>query len=191
MLIRNLGMLAISAAVLGNVACDKPGAAEQQKENQAVQVNQQAQQSAAEQAAAAQADMRDKVSAAQAEFQKTRDDYSRDRQQDLKEIDDRISPTAQLFLGDWKLPLKPSEYLARNVRATPLNGGNDHPLPRIMEDLPEDMIVFSSDFPHFEGFADPATHYAETLAGLTQPKRDRFFGGATADMFKRMGDPIC
>ena len=108
-----------------------------------------------------------------------------------REIDDRISPTAQLFLGKWSLPLKPSEYLARNVRATPLNGGNDQPLPRIMEELPEDMIVFSSDFPHFEGFADPASHYAETLAGVSQSRRDRFFGGAASDIYKRMGDPIC
>jgi predicted TIM-barrel fold metal-dependent hydrolase len=107
-----------------------------------------------------------------------------------REIDDRISPIAQLFLGEWSLPMKPSEYLARNVRATPLNGGNDQPLPRIMEELPEDMIVFSSDFPHFEGFADPASHYADTLAGMSQPKRARFFGGAAAEIFKRMGDPI-
>lgn len=108
-----------------------------------------------------------------------------------REIDDRISPTAQLFLGKWNLPMKPSEYLARNVRATPLNGGNDQPLPRIIDELPDDMVLFSSDFPHFEGFADPASYYAETLAGLPQLKRDRFFGGAAADIFKRMGDPIC
>ena len=108
-----------------------------------------------------------------------------------REIDDRISPTAQLFLGKWSLPMKPSEYLARNVRATPLNGGNDQPLPRIMDELPDDMVVFSSDFPHFEGFTDPAGYYADALAGVPQRKRERFFGGAAADIFKRMGDPLC
>jgi predicted TIM-barrel fold metal-dependent hydrolase len=107
-----------------------------------------------------------------------------------REIDDRISPTAQLFLGKWSLPLKPSEYLARNVRATPLSGGNDQPLPRIMDDLPDDMILFSSDFPHFEGFADPASYYAGTLTGVCQAKQDRFFGGAAAEIFNRMGDPL-
>lgn len=107
------------------------------------------------------------------------------------EIDDRISPIAALFLGDWKYPLKPSEYLARNVRATPLGGGNDQPLSRIMDELPDDMIVFSSDFPHFEGFADPAGHYRAVLDGLSEQRRDRFFGGAIADVFARMGDPIC
>ena len=83
----------------------------------------------------------------------------------FREIDDRISPMAELFIGQWTYPMKPSEYLARNVRGTPLSAGNDQPLPRIMEDLPEDMIVFSSDFPHFEGHADPMGYYAEALRG--------------------------
>lgn len=108
-----------------------------------------------------------------------------------REIDDRISPTAQLFLGNWTLPLKPSEYLARNVRATPLDGGNDRPLLRIMEELPDDMLLFSSDFPHFEGFTEPAAHYRDLLGGISAERRARFLGGSAADIFARMGDPIC
>ena len=107
-----------------------------------------------------------------------------------REIDDRVSSVAELFLGKSSLPMKPSEYLARNVRATPLSAGNDQPLLRIMEDLPEDMIVFSSDFPHFEGFTDPMRHYAEALKELSPERRERFFGGAIADVYARMGDPI-
>jgi septal ring factor EnvC (AmiA/AmiB activator) len=91
MLIRNVGMLAVSTALLGAIGCDKPGAAEQQKENTAIQQNQQAQSTVAQQSAQAQAEMRDKISTAQAEFDKTRDEYSRDRETDLKEIDERIS----------------------------------------------------------------------------------------------------
>jgi predicted TIM-barrel fold metal-dependent hydrolase len=108
----------------------------------------------------------------------------------FREIDDRISQTAELFLGKWTLPLRPSEYLARNVRATPLSGGNDSPLAKIMSELPEDMIVFSSDFPHFEGFTDPVAHYAEALKELPAPRRERFLGGSIADVYRRMGDPI-
>ena len=107
-----------------------------------------------------------------------------------REIDDRISPVAELFVGAWKLPMKPSEYLARNVRATPLDGGNDRPLAKIVEELPEDMIVFSSDFPHFEGFTDPIGHYAKALAGMPEARLDRFFGGSIADVYARMGDPL-
>jgi predicted TIM-barrel fold metal-dependent hydrolase len=108
----------------------------------------------------------------------------------MREIDDRISPTAELFVGKWKLPLRPSEYLARNVRATPLSGGNDSPLTKIMGELPDDMIVFSSDFPHFEGFTDPIGHYAEALKELMPARRERFFGGSIADVYRRMGDPL-
>jgi predicted TIM-barrel fold metal-dependent hydrolase len=108
----------------------------------------------------------------------------------FREIDDRISPTAELFLGKWTLPLKPSEYLARNVRATPLSGGNDQPLLEIMDELPDDMILFSSDFPHFEGFTDPMGHYAEVLKDLPAARRERFYGGAIAEVYARMGDPL-
>jgi predicted TIM-barrel fold metal-dependent hydrolase len=107
-----------------------------------------------------------------------------------REIDDRISPTAELFVGSWKLPLRPSEYLARNVKATPLSAGNDSPLHRIMGDLPPDMIVFSSDFPHFEGFTDPMGHYAKTLSELPRDRFERFLGGSIADAYRRMGDPL-
>ncbi len=107
-----------------------------------------------------------------------------------REIDDRVAPVAELFLGKSRLPLRPSEYLARNVRATPLSAGNDQPLLRILGDLPDDMIVFSSDFPHFEGFTDPIGHYAEALKELSPERRERFYGGSIADVYARMGDPI-
>jgi predicted TIM-barrel fold metal-dependent hydrolase len=108
----------------------------------------------------------------------------------MREIDDRISPTAELFIGRWTQPLRPSEYLARNVRATPLSGGNDAPLPKILSELPDDMLVFSSDFPHFEGFSDPMGHYAEALKDVAPARRERFFGGSIADVYRRMGDPL-
>jgi predicted TIM-barrel fold metal-dependent hydrolase len=107
-----------------------------------------------------------------------------------REIDDRISPTAELFLGSWSLPLRPSEYLARNVRATPLSGGNDSPIARIIAELPEDMIVFSSDFPHFEGFTDPMGHYSAALAELPPTRVERFLGAAINEVYARMGDPL-
>jgi len=107
-----------------------------------------------------------------------------------REIDDRISPVAQLFVGPWKLPLKPSEYLARNVKATPLTGGNDSPLLKIMSELPDEMLVFSSDFPHFEGIADPVAHYRDALAELAPNKQARFLGGTIDAAFARMGEAL-
>lgn len=107
-----------------------------------------------------------------------------------REIDDRVAPVAELFLGSWKLPLKPSEYLARNVKATPLAGGNDQPLARIIEDLPPEMLVFSSDFPHFEGFAKPAEYFADAMAPFSPATRAAFAGGTMAGVFARMGQPL-
>ena len=97
---------------------------------------------------------------------------------------------AELFLGKSGLKAKPSEYLARNVKATPLSAGNDSPLRKIMEELPEEMIVFSSDFPHFEGFTDPVGHYRAFFADLPKARFDAFMGGTIADTFARMGDPL-
>ena len=108
----------------------------------------------------------------------------------FREIDDRISPTAELFLGRWRLPRKPSEYLASNVRATPLAGGNDQPIATILSELPDDLLVFSSDFPHFEGFTDPRAHYAEALRDVPRERVERFLGGSIAAVYERMGDPI-
>lgn len=107
-----------------------------------------------------------------------------------REIDDRATPVSELFLGKWKYPLRPHEYLARNVKGTPLGGGNDQPLQRIIDDLPDGMIVFSSDMPHFEGFTDPAAHYEQALAGSTAQQRASFMGGAICEAFARMSDPL-
>lgn len=107
-----------------------------------------------------------------------------------REMDDRVSNVAELFLGKWKQSLRPSEYLARNVKATPLSAGNDSPLLDIMRDLPDEMLVFSSDFPHFEGFVDPVGHYEKALAPLSQKKRERFLGGTINDVFRQMGDAL-
>jgi predicted TIM-barrel fold metal-dependent hydrolase len=109
------------------------------------------------------------------------------------DIDHVCSQHADLMLGKWTLPMKPSEYLARNVRGTPLTGavgGGDQQLLEIMAQLPEDMIVFSTDFPHFEGIHDPASYYRQRLAPLSQTRRDRFYGGAIGDVYARMGDPL-
>jgi len=110
------------------------------------------------------------------------------------DIDHVLSDHANLMLGEWTLPLKPSEYLARNVRGTPLTGtmnGGDRALLQVMDQLPEDMVIFSSDFPHFEGIPNPSKYYREKLANLSPTRRDRFYGASIAEVYSRMRDPIC
>ena len=108
----------------------------------------------------------------------------------MRDIDNKIEPSSQLFLGRWEHPLKPSEYMARNVRGTPLGWAKDTPLPAILDDLPEDMIVFSSDFPHFEGYVDPMGHYREVLKDVAPKRLERFYGASMQEAWARMGDPI-
>ncbi|MCU1462749.1 MAG: hypothetical protein JWO37_2824 [Acidimicrobiales bacterium] len=96
-----------------------------------------------------------------------------------------VSP---LILGEYKLPLKPSEYVRRNVRISPLPTPKESPLP-LFDSLPE-VAVFSSDYPHFEGSAGPIEHYEKELAAIDPAVRDAFLGDNIAGCFARMGDPI-
>ena len=107
-----------------------------------------------------------------------------------REVDGRIDPTSQLFLGDYAGKLAPSEYIARNVRGTPLSWATDQPLPEVMRELPDEVIVFSSDFPHFEGYTDPMGVYEKQLAELPEKRLALFYGDSMQEVYTRMGDPI-
>jgi predicted TIM-barrel fold metal-dependent hydrolase len=107
-----------------------------------------------------------------------------------REVDGRIAPTSELFLGKYPYSLKPSEFLERNVRGTPLSWARDQPLPQVMRELPDDMIVFSSDFPHFEGYTDPRGTYRAQLSEFSEERLERFYGGSMAEVYARMGDPL-
>ncbi len=50
--------------------------------------------------------------------------------------------------------------------------------------------MFSSDFPHMEGKADPINLYGAPLRELDTARREQFLGGNIADAFERMGDPL-
>jgi hypothetical protein len=55
--------------------------------------------------------------------------------------------------------------------------------------LPE-MGLFSSDYPHQEGNADPINLYGMRLAALDESLRDQFLGRNAAAAFARTGDPL-
>lgn len=93
-----------------------------------------------------------------------------------------------LVVEDYRLPLKPSDYVCRNVRVTPLPVAHQSPVP-IIEGLPG-VAVFSSDYPHMEGSGDPIGHYRQALAALSDDQRSSFMGDSLAECFTRLGDPI-
>jgi predicted TIM-barrel fold metal-dependent hydrolase len=93
-----------------------------------------------------------------------------------------------LLLGEYKLPLAPSEYVRRNVRVTPLPVPHETPTG-LLAALPE-VPVFSSDYPHFEGNNDPIGHYDMELGAVPASAKQSFLGDNLAQCFARMNDPI-
>jgi predicted TIM-barrel fold metal-dependent hydrolase len=108
----------------------------------------------------------------------------------VHELDHRLTKLAMDGLPQdnfYRLPLKPSEYIARQVKVSPLIGftetGFEHlSIVEVLEQLPgDDMLVYSSDFPHVEGRRDAVTAFDKYLPDDVKV-RDRFYGGTMADV---------
>ena len=91
--------------------------------------------------------------------------------------------------GPWPYPLSGGEYLRRNVRVTPLPGLGDWNALELVETYPE-IMVFSSDYPHTEGNADPINLYKPGLDNLAPAVREGFLGETMAECYDRIGDPV-
>jgi predicted TIM-barrel fold metal-dependent hydrolase len=92
-------------------------------------------------------------------------------------------------LGDWPWEVSGGDMLRRGVRLTPLPGFGDTDALDVLAELPE-MCVFSSDYPHQEGNADPIELYRPALDELDADLRTAFLGGNVEDCYARMGDPL-
>ena len=92
-------------------------------------------------------------------------------------------------LGDWPFDVSGGDMIRRNVKFTPLPGFGDVEALDVVAALPE-MAMFSSDYPHQEGNADPINLYGEPLGAIDAGLRERFLGGNAVDAFARMGDPL-
>src|SRR5206468_12375919 len=82
-------------------------------------------------------------------------------------------------LGDWPWDVSGADMLRRNVRITPLPGFGDVDALDVVAKLPE-MCLFSSDYPHMEGNADPIALYGEALDALGVEVKDSFLGANAA-----------
>jgi predicted TIM-barrel fold metal-dependent hydrolase len=72
------------------------------------------------------------------------------------------------------LSMRPSAYIARNVRVTPFHF---EPLARYLDRYPHlsDVYCYSTDYPHFEGGQDSKRAFADALSGVSADLRDKFF----------------
>lgn len=73
-----------------------------------------------------------------------------------------------------KFPLKPSEYIARNVRVSPFNF---EPVDRYIQDDPElvDVFCYSTDYPHTEGTKDSMKNMLARVEPLGEEITTKFF----------------
>jgi uncharacterized protein len=78
-----------------------------------------------------------------------------------------------------RLPLRPSEYLRRQVKFTPFP---TEPVGWMIEQAGAELFCFSSDYPHPEGGHDPLGRFEATLAGVDDAARDAFYEGNFAEM---------
>ena len=92
-------------------------------------------------------------------------------------------------LGDWPFEVSGGDMLRRNVRSTPLPGFGDSDALDVLAELP-DQLVWSSDYPHFEGNAEPIALYGDSLDDLDGELRAWFMGGNVEECFTRTGDPL-
>jgi predicted TIM-barrel fold metal-dependent hydrolase len=107
----------------------------------------------------------------------------------VEKIDGMAGPgVSPLVVGEYRWPLTPREYVQRNVRISPIPAAHESPVT-LMEQVPG-VAVFSSDYPHYEGNPDPLAYYEKELRGLDDSTRGAFLGGAIAESYARMGDPV-
>ena len=80
------------------------------------------------------------------------------------------------------LPMRPSEYIRRQVRV----GALAYEQPANLIDLVgEDVFMFGSDWPHAEGIADPLGTYEKAIPDLEGSARDKLLGGNAAWLMRR------
>lgn len=72
------------------------------------------------------------------------------------------------------LPLRPIDYVRRQVRVTPYPTED---VGRLVERCGPELFMFSSDFPHVEGGRNPLKRFETSLAGRSAAEKDAFYEG--------------
>jgi predicted TIM-barrel fold metal-dependent hydrolase len=71
-----------------------------------------------------------------------------------------------------KLKLRPSEYVRRQIRATPYP---TDPVGWIIEQAGEEVCLFSTDYPHVEGGRNPIRRFEDSMRGTSDEAKQRFY----------------
>jgi predicted TIM-barrel fold metal-dependent hydrolase len=85
------------------------------------------------------------------------------------------------------LSLRPSEYVRRQVRATPYPTED---VGWIIEQGGPEVCLFSSDYPHVEGGRRPIERFEASLAETDEAAREAFYSGNFVDLMGRAVAPL-
>jgi uncharacterized protein len=87
--------------------------------------------------------------------------------------------------------LKPSEYVRRQVRATPYP---HEPAGWIVQNAGAEVAMFSSDYPHVEGGRNPLKRFENSLQDCSDAEKQAFYCDNFVDLMgpvlDRIGPPI-
>jgi predicted TIM-barrel fold metal-dependent hydrolase len=78
-----------------------------------------------------------------------------------------------------KLSLRPSEYVRRQIRATPYPTED---VGWITEQVGPEICLFSTDYPHVEGGRRPVERFERSLGKASEAIRERFYSKNFVDM---------
>ena len=89
------------------------------------------------------------------------------------------TPNISMLVG-WPWPMKAHEYVARNIRFSPLPNNLVHELT---DELGIQSVLFASDYPHPEGSAKAVEHFHDQLDDrFTDDELAAFFSGNAQDL---------
>ena len=71
-----------------------------------------------------------------------------------------------------EVKMAPSDYVRRHLKLTPFAGED---IGWLLRSGAEDLLMFSSDYPHHEGTDDPIGRFERTMDGVSEPVREKFY----------------
>jgi predicted TIM-barrel fold metal-dependent hydrolase len=77
-----------------------------------------------------------------------------------------------------------SDYVRRQIRFTPFP---TEPVGWMIENAGEELFLFSSDYPHPEGGRDPLKRFEDSMVGINEPAKTRFYSKNFAEMMNLDG----
>ena len=92
----------------------------------------------------------------------------------LQNLDMGVALLGKFDLELKNLSLKPSQFVERQVRITPLHTENTG---WILRNVGKDILMFNTDYPHPEGGSDPFGAFERSLDAVaaTQDELDHFY----------------